>query len=81
MSSVLDQQHHRPVLPGKPVDRVTTGLSVVAVVLVVWSALGLDADWSRLLSAPAARACNQLPGSTAPVVARARRNSASGNHE
>lgn len=55
MSTVLDQQRHRlvPTLPDRPVDRLRWVLTSLAVALVLWSAIGLDAQWSRLLDAPA----------------------------
>lgn len=39
-------------LPARPPDRAKWIATVLAVALVVWSALGLDADWSRLVEAP-----------------------------
>jgi phosphonate transport system permease protein len=41
-----------PGLPPKPVDRFKWFFSLGVVVLVVWSALGIDVKWSRLLEAP-----------------------------
>ena len=43
----------RPVLPPSPVDWVRRIGTVVVVVLVLWSLLGLDIKWERLIDLPA----------------------------
>lgn len=47
------QRRFTPALPDKPVDRLRWVLTGAAVALVLWSAVGLDARWSRLVDAPA----------------------------
>jgi phosphonate transport system permease protein len=42
-----------PALPPKPVDRYKWFFTAGVVAVTLWSALGLDAKWSRLLEAPA----------------------------
>jgi phosphonate transport system permease protein len=42
-----------PALPPKPVDRYKWVFTAGVVAVVLWSAVGLDARWSRLLEAPA----------------------------
>ena len=42
-----------PTLPPKPVDRYKWFFTAGVVAITLWSALGLDAKWSRLLDAPA----------------------------
>jgi phosphonate transport system permease protein len=42
-----------PTLPPKPVDRYKWFFTAGVVAITLWSALGLDAKWSRLLEAPA----------------------------
>jgi phosphonate transport system permease protein len=42
-----------PALPPKPVDRYKWFFTAGVVAITLWSALGLDAKWSRLLEAPA----------------------------
>lgn len=39
-------------LPERPIDVFKWAFTVVTVLIVVWSLLGLDAKWSRLLEAP-----------------------------
>ena len=41
-----------PTLPSKPVDRYKWFFTAGVVAVTLWSALGLDAKWSRLLDAP-----------------------------
>jgi phosphonate transport system permease protein len=42
-----------PALPPKPIDRYKWFFTAGVVAITLWSALGLDAKWSRLLEAPA----------------------------
>jgi phosphonate transport system permease protein len=42
-----------PALPPKPIDRYKWFFTAGVVAITLWSALGLDAKWSRLLDAPA----------------------------
>jgi phosphonate transport system permease protein len=42
-----------PALPPKPIDRYKWIFTAGVVAITLWSALGLDAKWSRLLDAPA----------------------------
>ncbi|MDY7105714.1 MAG: phosphonate ABC transporter, permease protein PhnE [Actinomycetota bacterium] len=44
---------HAPALPPKPVDRFRQVFTAGVVAVVVWSLVGLDVRWSRLLEAPA----------------------------
>lgn len=54
MTTTTDAPSSRTVaLPPKPVDRFRQVFTAVVVVVVVWSLLGLDIKWSRLLEAPA----------------------------
>lgn len=52
-SPVAPAGGHRTSLPDRPVDRFKWAITALVVVAVLWSALGLEVRWSRLIDAPA----------------------------